>query len=133
MLNDIFLFISPSLEFNKKMMKFTLGFVPSIPFLTRNGVIPRRVSTKVSPGGKSKVRVNPLNWRQCLRATITKRTTMNSQMLNIPLYKTATGQRTFYFRTAKLWNSLDSSLKLKPTQDFKRSLKRSVVSNLLMT
>ena len=31
------------------------------------------------------------------RATITKRTTRNSQMLNIPLYKTATGQRTFYY------------------------------------
>ena len=46
-------------------MKFTLGFVPSIRFLTRNGVIPRRVSTKVSPGGQSKVFVNPLNWRQC--------------------------------------------------------------------
>ena len=49
------------------------------------------------------------------RAMITKRTTRNSQMLKIPLYKTATGQRIFYFRTVKLWNSLDSSLKLKPT------------------
>ena len=68
------------------------------------------------------------------RATITKRTTRNSQMLNIPLYKTATGQRTFYFRTVKLWNSLDSSLKLKPTlQHFKRCLKRSLASNSFMT
>ena len=46
------------------------------------------------------------------RTTITKRTTRNSQMLNIPLYKTATGQRTFYYRTVKLWNSLDHNLKL---------------------
>ena len=30
-------------------------------------------------------------------------------MLNIPLYKTATGQRTFYFRTVELWNSLAST------------------------
>ena len=68
------------------------------------------------------------------RATITKRTTRNSQMLNIPLYKTATGQRTFYFRTVKLWNSLDSSLKLKPTlQHFIRCLKRSLASNSFMT
>ena len=53
------------------------------------------------------------------RAMITRRTTRNSQMLNIPLFKTATGQRTFHFRTVKLWNSLDSTLKLKPTlQDF---------------
>ena len=29
------------------------------------------------------------------RTTVTKCTTKNSQMLNIPLYKTATGQRTF--------------------------------------
>ena len=49
------------------------------------------------------------------RATITKRTTRNSKMLNITLYKSATGQRTFHFRTVKIWNSLDSTLKLKPT------------------
>ena len=68
------------------------------------------------------------------RATITKRTTRNSHMLNIPLYKTATGQRTFYFRTVKLWNSLDSTLKLKLTlKDFKRCLKRSLISNFLVT
>ena len=55
------------------------------------------------------------------RATITKRTTRNSQVLNIPLYKTATGQRTFYYRTVKLGNSSDSNLKLNPTlKDFKR-------------
>jgi len=36
-------------------------------------------------------------------------------MLNIPLFKTATGQRTFQFRTVKLWNTLDSTLKLKLT------------------
>ena len=67
------------------------------------------------------------------RATITKCTMRNSQMLNIniPLYKTATGQRTFYFRTVELWKSLDSALKLKPTlKDFKLCLKRSLTSNL---
>ena len=68
------------------------------------------------------------------RAMITRRTTRNSQMLNIPLYKTVTGQITFYFRTVKLWNSLDSTLKLKPTlQDFKRWLKRGVISDILVT
>ena len=65
------------------------------------------------------------------RATITKCTTRNPQMLNIPLYKTATGQRTLYFRTVELWNSLASTLKLKPTlKDFKLCLKRSLTSNL---
>jgi len=64
------------------------------------------------------------------RATITRRTTRNFHMLNIPLFKTATGQRTFHFRTVKLWNSLDLTLKLKPTlQDFKRCLRRSLLSN----
>ena len=36
------------------------------------------------------------------RAMITRRTTRNFQMLNIPFYKKATRQRTFYFRTVKL-------------------------------
>ena len=44
-------------------------------------------------------------------------------MLNVPLYKTATGRRTFYYRTVKLWNSLDHTLRLKPTlTGFKRCL-----------
>ena len=68
------------------------------------------------------------------RATITKCTMRNSQMLNIniPLYKTATGQRTLHLiRTVELWNSLASTLKLKPTlKDFKLCLKRSLTSNL---
>ena len=36
-------------------------------------------------------------------------------MIYILLYKTATWQRTLYFRKVKLWNSLDPVLKLKPT------------------
>ena len=68
------------------------------------------------------------------RATITKFTMRNSQMLNIniPLYKTATGQRTLHLiRTVKLWKSLASTLKSKPTlKDFKVCLKRSLTSNL---
>ena len=34
--------------------------------------------------------------------SITMGTTRDSQMLHTPLYKTATGQRTFYFRAVKL-------------------------------
>ena len=48
-------------------------------------------------------------------ARITKLTSRNSQNLQIPLYKTATGQRKFLHRTVlELWNSFDSALKLKP-------------------
>ena len=49
------------------------------------------------------------------RSSIAKRTTRNSQMLQIPLCRTATGQRLFDYRTVKHWNSLDPALKLKPT------------------
>ena len=48
---------------------------------------------------------------------------LNFKMLDFPLYKTATGQRTYYLRTVKLWNSVDLALKLKTTlKDFKRCL-----------
>ena len=77
---------------------------------------------------------NSLFSKYIQRATITKRTTRNSHVLNIPLYKTATRQRTFYYRTVKLGNSLDSNLKLNPTlKDFKRGSKRSLTSNFLKT
>ena len=46
------------------------------------------------------------------RAEVSGRSTRISQLLNIPLFKTASGQRTFYYRTVNLWNSLDCSLKL---------------------
>ena len=68
------------------------------------------------------------------RASITKRATRNSQMIQIPLYRSAAGQRTFYFRTVKLWNSLGPALKLKPTlNDFKRYLKKDLISKFIET
>ena len=58
------------------------------------------------------------------RASFTKRRTRNSLMLQIPLCRTAAGERTFYFRTVKLWISLDPALKLNQIlKDFKRCLK----------
>lgn len=50
-------------------------------------------------------------------AEISNITTRNSQKPNIPLLKKASGQRTFYYRTVNLLNSIDSSLKL--CRDFK--------------
>ena len=38
--------------------------------------------------------------------------TRNSQQLNILLFRTATGQRSFQYRAVSLWNSLDKDLKL---------------------
>ena len=46
------------------------------------------------------------------RAEVSGRGAGNSQLLNIPLFKSASGLRKFYYRTVSLWNSLDYSLKL---------------------
>ena len=46
------------------------------------------------------------------RGSVSGRTTRNFQQLNIPRFKTATGQETFYYRSVSIWNKLDSSLKL---------------------
>ena len=39
-------------------------------------------------------------------SSISTRKTRNSQLLNIPLFKIATGPRTFYYRMVSLWNTL---------------------------
>ena len=56
---------------------------------------------------------------------VSERATRSSQKLNIPLFRTASGQRTFYYRPVlKLWNNLESFLKLSPSvKMFKRSLR----------
>ena len=65
---------------------------------------------------------------------ISQRTTRSSQKLNIPLFKSATGQRTFYYRTVSLWNSLDSKFKLCPNvTSFKRNLRNKLLSGYLDT
>ena len=46
------------------------------------------------------------------RGSVSGRITRNIQRLNIPLFKTATGQKTFYYRSVSTWNKLDSSLEL---------------------
>ena len=63
------------------------------------------------------------------REQVSERTTRSSQKLNIPLFRTASGQRTFYYRTVKLWNNLESFLKLSPSVEiFKRSLRSQLLS-----
>ena len=47
------------------------------------------------------------------REQVSERTTRSSQKLNIPLFRTASKQRAFYYRTVKLWNNLESFLKKK--------------------
>ena len=60
------------------------------------------------------------------RGSVSGRITRNFQRLNIPLFKTATGQKTFYYKSVSIWNKLDPSLKLcKSSASFKRALKKS--------
>ena len=45
------------------------------------------------------------------RCDVSRRTTRYSGHLNIPLFRTATGQRSFHYRTVTIWNSRPSELK----------------------
>ena len=52
----------------------------------------------------------------------------DQELLNIPLFRTATGKRTFHYRVVKIWNELEDELKLIPTLgNFKRKLKSHVL------
>ena len=65
---------------------------------------------------------------------VTKRTTRSGQKLNVPLFKTASGQRTFYYRTVGLWNNLDPLFKpSRSVQVFKRTLKNKLLDNFVNT
>ena len=58
------------------------------------------------------------------RGEVSGRTTRSSQLLHIPLYKSKSGQRTFFYRAVSLWNSLDNSLKLcNSSRNFKHKLR----------
>ena len=66
------------------------------------------------------------------RGDISGRATRNSQMLNTPLFKTASGQRTFYYRIVSIWNSMDCSLKtLESVSAFKFNLRRRLVKDFM--
>ena len=66
------------------------------------------------------------------RGEIRGRATRNSQLLNIPLFKIATGQRKFSYRTVSLWNSLDSTIKLwESISTFKRKLRKKLLCEFL--
>ena len=46
------------------------------------------------------------------RSQIHERVTRNNDTLNVPFYRTATGQRSFLFRAVKLWNDLPDNVNL---------------------
>ena len=67
------------------------------------------------------------------RGSISGRFTRNSQYLNIPLYKSATGQRTLYYRAVSLWNDLPVNIKTSTTLNiFKINLRRHLFETLTL-
>ena len=68
------------------------------------------------------------------RWDVSKRSTRSSQLLNIPLFKTASGQRSFYYRTVSLWNSLDTSLKLSDcVHIFNKNMKTQLLNQFILS
>ena len=65
------------------------------------------------------------------RSDLHERYTRNRELFQIPMYNTTIGQRTFNYRGAKIWNSLDNDLKLMPSfKSFKKKLKKDMLSRL---
>ena len=64
-----------------------------------------------------------------LRSQVHNRQTRSSGALNIPLCRLSKGQRSFAFRGAKLWNSLNDNIKsLKCPRNFRRHLANVLLS-----
>ena len=58
--------------------------------------------------------------------------TRSSQKLNILLFKTKTGQRSFSYRIVNIWNNLPSEIKLsKCLNNFKRHLREQLMKDFL--
>ena len=68
------------------------------------------------------------------RGNISGRATRSSTQLNIPLFKTKSGQRTFYYRTVALWNAVKPHFKLSESVTiFKRKMKALLLNQFLMS
>ena len=60
---------------------------------------------------------------------VSTRTPRNSEMLSIPIFRTASGQRSFEYRATSLWNQLQPALQLsKSVTSFKRQLRRLLLA-----
>ena len=67
------------------------------------------------------------------RKELNNRATRNNEALHIPLFSTATGQRSFRYRAVGLWNSLDNKLKKLPLATFEIKLKEFLLSRYFET
>ena len=68
------------------------------------------------------------------RGDVSKRNTRNSQLLNIALFKTTTGQRSFSYRVVNIWNNLPTDIKLcKNVAVFKIKLRKYLLNEFLIS
>ena len=68
------------------------------------------------------------------RISVVGRPDHASSQLNIPLFKTKSGQRSFYYRTVTLWNALKPHFKLSESLIiFKRKMKAFPLNQFLMS
>ncbi|KAK2553191.1 hypothetical protein P5673_025387 [Acropora cervicornis] len=64
-------------------------------------------------------------------SAVSIRNTRNSQLLDIPLFRTASSQGTFQYRATSLWNELPPALKLSPSVTaFKRTFNMGELRDL---
>ncbi len=74
-----------------------------------------------------------LNEKFELRSELHNVNTRYKNDLNIPLYTSASGQQTFYFRAVTLWNNLPNNIKdINVLSSFKTEYKRILLENLKM-
>ena len=67
-----------------------------------------------------------------LRGNVSGRAARSSQQLNIPLFKTKTGQRSFCYRIVNIWNNLPSGIKLSQClNSFKCNLRKYLLKDFL--
>ena len=96
----------------------------TIHLYLRDAVMAVKCMTGLSP--------NYLSNKFISRGSISGRATRNSQKLNIPLCKSATGQRSFYYRIVSIWNTISPTLKLSQcVNSFKRNLKLDLLKEFL--
>ena len=73
-----------------------------------------------------------LNDKFSKRFLMHNRLSRNPAKVQIPLYKTASGQRSFHYRAVKLWNHLDENIKQATSlSHFKKVTKNYLLNNLI--
>jgi hypothetical protein len=66
------------------------------------------------------------------RTTVHEHVTRRCNTLNVPFFKTSSGQRSFKYRAVKLWNDLDENLKeIRNFNSFKRHLKSDMLTSFI--